>query len=490
MNSSLDPGPPSTGAAAGGKDGDFPPLPGPTGLPFAGSLIDFFRDMPELSLRVARNHGDLATFRLGSRRVVLVSRPEWIGDILVTHSRNFVKSRGLQRAKKLLGEGLLTSEGAFHLRQRRLSQHAFHRSRMEHYSQIMIDCARSTRDRWMAAPAGEMDVVREMNRLTLEIVGKTLFDADVADQAEEVRGALSDVLEVFPLMVTPFGELFDRLPFGPAQRFLKARAKLDAVLYKVIEDRRESTGDRGDLLSMLLTATDDETDGSRMSDEQLRDELMTIFLAGHETTANALSWTWLLLSRNPEVERKLHQELDEALEGRDPRPADVDRLPYTRCVFAESMRIYPPAFILGRQNLETYRIGEYQFPPGTAFFMCPYVSHRDPRYFPDPERFDPERFRPAAIEQRPKFCYYPFGGGNRVCLGERFAWSEGILLLATLAQRFRLKLRPGFEVKHRASMVLRPRGVLPMWLTTRVLPPDSGPEGKTAPEVEAPITNG
>ena len=428
-------------------------------LPYAGNLWELIHDMAEDPLKVARNHGDLARFQLDQRTVVLVSRPEWVGEILVTSSRFFIKSWHLERIRRLLGKGVLTSEGDFHMQQRRQVQQAFHGSRMENYCEAMIEQALVMREGWKDGQ--EIDVDREMHRLTLQIVGKTLFDADVGDsQARDVHEAVVEALRIFPWMAAPLGDFFDALPFGPARRFLRAKAKLDAILYEVIHSRRQSTADRGDLLSILLTT--DGADGVKMSDEQLRDELMTIFTAGHETTANALSWTWLLLSRNPEVEERLHEELDRVLGGRVPRPSDVDALDYTRCVLAESMRIYPPVFLMGRQNVETYRIGEYEFAPGTGFFVSPYVSHRDPRYFPDPERFDPERFRPEVSEARPKFCYYPFGAGSRMCLGERFAWSEGILLLATLAQRFRLRLRPNFKVRHRASVVLCPRGELPM----------------------------
>jgi cytochrome P450 len=446
------------------------PLPRPGGLPVVGNLLDFMKDMASFPLTLAREHGDLVQFSLGRRKVVLVSRPDWIADILVTHARKFIKSRGLQRAKLLLGNGLLTSEGSDHLRQRRLVQQAFLRSRMDHYCQQMID---STEAFWPTAPEGEIDVTREMNRLTLEIVGKTLFDADVASQAQEVRAALSSVLSVFPWVMMPFGELLDRLPVGPAREFREARRVLDAILFKLIDDRRQHPSDRGDLLSMLLMATD-EADGGGMSNQQLRDELMTIFLAGHETTANAMSWTWWLLARHPEVEARLHRELDDVLGQRALTPADVDRLPYTRRVLSESMRLQPPAFLLGRQCTEPYRIGEYGFPAKSGFFMSPYVSHRDPRYFPDPERFDPDRFLPEVAELRPKFSYYPFGGGNRVCVGERFAWSEGILLLASLARRWRFELRPGFKMQHRASMVLRP-----LQLPMRILPRQGSGVGRS-----------
>ncbi|MDQ2856785.1 MAG: cytochrome P450, partial [Acidobacteriota bacterium] len=319
----------------------------------------------------------------------------------------------------------------------------------------MIDYAALVRARWQ--DGATMDISEEMMRLTLAIVGKTLFDADVESDAPEVGEAMSVVMDLFNTITIPFFELLQKLPLPQLRRFDTARAKLDYIIYRMIEERRSSGKDCGDLLSMLLLAQDDEGDGGRMTDAQLRDELMTIFLAGHETTANALTWTWYLLSQNPEVESRLHAELDEVLSDRLPTVEDAGRLPYTEMVLTESMRLYPPAWALGRMALNDFEIGGYRIPKRSLVLMSQYVMHRDSRYFPDPDRFDPTRWTTEARETRPQFSYFPFGGGSRRCIGEGFAWMEGILLLATLAQRWQLRLAPDQIIALRPVITLRPK---------------------------------
>jgi cytochrome P450 len=404
---------------------------------------------------MAREHGDVVHFKLGPQDLFLLNNPDFIRDVLVTNNRNFVKSRGLEMAKKFLGESLLTSEGEFHRRQRRLAQPAFHRQRINAYAEVMIDHATRTRDRWNDGQT--LDVWHEMMRLTLAIVGKTLFDADVEGEAPEIGRALTDVMQLFERMTNPLAAILDKLPLPSNVRWIKAKARLDETIYRIINERRASGEDRGDLLSMLMLAQDVEGDGSGMSDRQVRDEAMTLFVAGHETTANALTWTWYLLSQNPEVEAKLHREIDSVLEGRSPTAADVIRLPYTEMVLAESMRMYPPAWTLGRRVLSDYQIGQYVLPAGSIVLMSPWVMHHDERFYPDHNRFDPERWTIEAREARPKFSYFPFGGGPRVCIGEQFAWMEGILLIATLAQQWKLKLAKDQRVEPRAMITLRPR---------------------------------
>lgn len=296
-----------------------------------------------------------------------------------------------------------------------------------------------------------------MMALTMAIVGKTLFDADVAGEAEEIGASLTTVVSFFPRFTLPFAGLLQSLPLPSNRRFEKARARLDATIYRLIAERRASGEDRGDLLSMLMAARDEEGDGTGMSDLHLRDELMTLFLAGHETTANALVWTFLLLSQNPEAERRLHAEIDEALAGRAAGPEDLPRLGYVERVFAESMRLFPPAWGLGRRALQEVEIGGYLLPRGSHVATAPWVVHRDPRFWPDPLRFDPDRFLPEARVSRPKFAYFPFGGGARQCIGEPFAWMEGVLIVATLAQKWRLRLAPGQVVEPQALITLRPR---------------------------------
>jgi cytochrome P450 len=295
-----------------------------------------------------------------------------------------------------------------------------------------------------------------MMRLTLAVVGKTLFDADVESDADEVGAALAEVMSLFGYLMLPFSELLEKLPLPPRRRFERARARLDAVIYRIVEERRREGRDRGDLLSTLLHAVDEEGDRTGMTDEQLRDELMTIFLAGHETTANALAWTWYLLSQNPEVEARLHAELDEVLNGRLPTAEDFPRLRYAEMVVAESMRLYPPAWAVGRLALEDHEVGGYLIPRGSLVLVSQYVMHRDPRFWPEPERFDPGRWTPEAKAARPQFSYFPFGGGPRRCVGEGFAWMEAVLILATLARRWRLRLAPGAAVRTEPRITLRP----------------------------------
>jgi cytochrome P450 len=264
------------------------------------------------------------------------------------------------------------------------------------------------------------------------------------------------VISLFGYLMLPFSELLEKLPLPPRRRFERARARLDAVIYRIVEERRREGRDRGDLLSTLLHAVDEEGDRTGMTDEQLRDELMTIFLAGHETTANALAWTWYLLSQHPDVEARLHGELEEVLKGRAPTAEDFPRLRYAEMVVAESMRLYPPAWAVGRLALEDHEAGGYLIPRGSLVLVSQYVMHRDPRFWPEPERFDPGRFTPEARSARPQFSYFPFGGGPRRCVGEGFAWMEAVLILATLARRWRLRLAPGADVRTEPRITLRP----------------------------------
>ena len=312
--------------------------------------LTFFSDL-------ARTYGDIVAYRLGGERLIFVNDPQHIKDILVTYNRNFTKGRALQRTKRLLGEGLLTSEGATHLRQRRLVQPAFHRERIAAYADTMVGYADRTRCAWR--DGATFDVAQEMNRLALSIVGKTLFDADVESQAAEVGVALTGVMETFWMTMLPFSDLLEHLPVPKLRRGRAARAQLDAIIYGMIAERRRSHRDHGDLLSMLLSAQDEEAEGAagRMSDVQVRDEAMTIFLAGHETTANALTWTWYLLSTAPEVEAKLHAEVDRVLQGRLPRVADIASLPFVERVVTESMRLYPPAWLIGRRAIAAKLLG-------------------------------------------------------------------------------------------------------------------------------------
>jgi len=294
-------------------------------------------------------------------------------------------------------------------------------------------------------------------KLTLAIVGKTLFGTDVESEAGEIRDALTEIMHLFTFGLTlPFGDKIEKILIFPRIRFQKARNRLDAIVYRVINERRASGIDRGDLLSMLLMSQD-EDDPSGMSDQQVRDEAMTLFMAGHETTANALTWTWYLLSQSPEIEHRLHHELDTVLGRRLPTIEDASKLRYTESVLAEAMRLYPPAWTVGRRALSDYQVGDYHIPARSILLMSQWVTHHDERFFPDPFKFDPDRWTPEEREKRPRFAYYPFGGGPRVCIGEPFAWMEGVLLIATLAGRWRLALVPGHRVETQPLITLRPK---------------------------------
>ena len=429
--------------------------PGPPSKFLGLSFLSFRRDPVGFLTGVTRRYGDLVGFRFGTQWAVFINNPELIRDVLVTHDHAFGKGRGLQRAKRLLGEGLLTSEGNFHRRQRRLAQPAFHRQRVHSYGSVMTKYADEMRQAWH--DGSTLDIDHEMTRLTLAIVAKTLFDANVTGEAEAIGQALTTTMESWRQLMLPFSELLEKLPLPSFRRFREARARLDETIYRIIGERRSDPTDRGDLLSMLMAAQDSEGDGGSMSDLQLRDELMTLFLAGHETTANALTWTWYLLSQHPDTESRLHEELDKVLGGRLPQADDLPQLVFAEKVVSESMRLYPPAWIIGRRTLQDYEIASHRLPANTLILMSPFIMHRDARYFPDPLRFDPERWTPEAKAARPRFSYFPFGGGSRQCIGESFAWMEGILLVATLAQRWRLRLLPGYPVVPRPLVTLRPK---------------------------------
>ncbi|HEV7903981.1 MAG TPA: cytochrome P450 [Pyrinomonadaceae bacterium] len=429
-------------------------------------LLAFRRDPLKFLTRLAREHGDIVPFRMGPQHVLLLNHPELVKDALVTRADCFHKGRALQRSKRLLGEGLLTSEGEHHRRQRRLAQPAFHRKRIESYGAAMVEYAARDSFRWRDGQT--LDISHEMMRLTLAIVGKTLFDADVESDTDEIGGALTELLELFQMLLLPYSEYLERLPLPANRRFTRARAKLDAVIYRIINERRASGADRGDLLSMLLLAQDEEGASGSMTDEQLRDEALTIFLAGHETTANALAWTWYLLSQNLDAEAKLHAELDAVLkDGRLPTVEDLPQLRYTEMVLAESMRLYPPAWVVGRLAVKEYAVGGHVAAEGTLVLISQYVLHRDPRFFPDPLRFDPERWTPEAKEARPPYAYFPFGGGARRCIGEGFAWMEGTLIIAALARRWRMRLVPEHPVVPHPRMTLRAKHGIRMKMEDR-----------------------
>ena len=425
------------------------------GLPFVGNLLTYLDD-PLRFLRSTRDrHGDVVRVALGPLEVTLVSHPDLVEDVLITRNKLWLKDRFIQTTlRPVLGDGLLSSEGDFWRRQRRLAQPAFHRDRIAAYGSTMVDFTERLATTWRD---GEVrDVHKDMMRLTLDIVAQTLFGASVGDQAEDVGAALESMLAVAvdPIyMLLPF---LTRMPTPGRRRFDGAVAKLDAIIYGVIEKRRSSRAEESnDLLSMLLHAQDE--DGSRMSDKQLRDECMTLFLAGHETTALLLSWTWLLLSQHPEVDAKLARELEEVLGDRPATLADVPNLRVTAQVIAESLRMYPPAWSMGREAREDVVLGGFLVPRGTQVWFCPWSIQRDGRWFEDPDTFRPERWEGDLAKTLHKFAYFPFGGGPRLCIGQAFAQMEAVLLLATLARSFRIEVLAEPAAIPDPSVTLRPK---------------------------------
>jgi cytochrome P450 len=431
--------------------------PGPKRNYLRRFLILFRRRPLEFLQEAAKKYGDVVYLNAGKHNVFLLNHPEYIKDVLVTHQNNFTKGRGLEVAKRFLGEGLLTSEGDFHTRQRRLSQPAFHQDRIAEYAKVMVEYTKKRQNQWEDGETFE--ITQEMRSLTLAIVAKTLFDADIESESKDVGDALSSLMNIFDKTLNlPFLNFFEKIPFLPMNRkFKEARNKLDGIVYRMIQDHRAGGKDRGDLLSMLLMSKDMELDGGVMSDEQLRDEVMTLFIAGHETTANALSWTWYLLSQHPAVYQKLQTELDNVLKGKFPTITDVEKLSFTRMVFSESMRIYPPAWVIGRRPMNDYPVGNYVLPAKSFILLSQYVMHHDERYYPEPFEFKPERWTLEEIEKRPKFSYFPFGGGGRQCIGESFAWMEGILVIACIAQNWQFDLVPGKTVEPYPVITLRPK---------------------------------
>ncbi len=428
------------------------------------------RDPLGFLTRLARQYGDVACFEQMGLEMYALNHPDLAKSVLVTQADKFKKSRALQRARIVLGNGLLTSEGEYHLRQRRLALGAFHKQRVAVYAQVMADYAARARKRWK--DGATLNVSAEMHRLTMAIVAKVLFDADVESESQEIREGLSVFLRIFPRMMLPRSDWLLKVPLPMHRKFHRSRERLDATIYRIIEDRRKRNVESDDLLSMLLEARDSEGDGGGMTDEQLRDEVMTLFLAGHETTANALTWTWMLLSENRDVEVKLHAELDRALGGRLPGANDIADLAYCEAVFAEAMRLYPPAWLIGREALEDVEIGGYTIPKGSVVFVSPFVMHRDARFFPEPQRFNPERWLEDGKRAKPgawpaKTAFFPFGGGPRRCIGEAFAWMEGVLLIATIAQKWRMQLVPGQRIELQPIITLRPRRGIRMTLEAR-----------------------
>ena len=429
--------------------------PGPKGTRIMGVMGDFNRDSLGFIERAQRDYGDVVWMRFLYVPALFLYHPNEVEYVLATNPRNFLKSMSLRSNffQRLVGNGLLTSQGEEWKRQRRLSSPAFHRERIAAYAATMVDFTRRLTANWRDGEPRDMH--REMMRLTLEIVVSCLFRADVSTDVDHVGDTLKELVKPFASQATVSWILNNRLPTPAHLRFHRQAKRIDDVVYRIIAERRASNQDEGDLLSMLLAARDE--DGSQMNDRQLRDEVMTLFLAGHETTALTLAWTWYLLGTNPEAEKRFHDELDEVLDGRAPTMADLPRLKYTEQIAKECMRLYPPAYGLGREAIEDCEIGGYPVPAGTQVFMFQWVTQRDPRFFDQPHQFIPERWTTDFVERLPKYAYFPFGGGPRACIGASFAMMELILVLATIGQKFRLPLVPDHPVEIFPAMSLRPK---------------------------------
>jgi len=434
-----------------------------------------------------KTYGKISHYQFLGTPIIFVNDPDYIREILVTQGGSFVKERTVKRMRILLGEGLITSEEPFHMRQRRIAAPAFHRQRISAYADQIVDSAVSARERMTGEET--FDIAAASMELSLEIVARTLFDTNVDADIRRINDEVNVIMDLYNFIVAfPRIEAFLHLPIPGIMKFRKSKARLDAVVDRLIREHRESAAkaesagqnaDRGDLLSMLLSSQDEllSADGKptgefvSMSDAQVRDEVLTIFLAGYETVANGLTWTWYLLSQNPDVEARLHAELDAVLgtgaNRRLPTLADYSALRYTEQVFAESMRLYPPAWAMGRMSTEPIELGPYRIPPGAHFFFSQYMISRTPEYYPDPLRFDPERFTPEAKAARPKYAYFPFGGGGRQCIGEAFAWMEGILSIATIAQKWRLTYADDAPPEVQAKITLRPKNPLRMRAVAR-----------------------
>jgi len=470
---------------------DYPP--GPTSKLPLGLFINFLRDPLSVLDNISQRYGDISHFKFGKQNIYLINHPDYIKDVLVTYNSNFIKSRGLQLARRVLGEGLLTSEGELHHKQRQLVQPLFQSDQITKYANIMTDYTLRMSNHWSESEI--IDIHKEFMQLTLSIVSKAFFDVDIEEaETKEISEYVTTLIEYFNRTRIPFARTIEKLPLPSNIRFYHAKKQLDTIIYRIIDKHRTSitTTDNDsnnpdeeknqhkegcnhkDLISLLLQGETDaftssinekskiSKNTSTLKQHLVRDNVATIFLAGHETVANALTWTFYLLSQNPKEEELLHQEIDSVLDDNSnensvPTIKEISKLEYTERVFAESMRLYPPAWAIGRQAINNCKIGKYTIPAGSSILMSQYLMHRNPRYFPQPQRFDPERWTPQEKARRPRFSYFPFGGGPRSCIGESFAWMEGTLLIATIVQRWNMWHELGHSVVLQPLVTLRPK---------------------------------
>jgi cytochrome P450 len=449
--------------------------PGPSSIIPNKLLHEFVRDPLKTLTDLARKYGDIVHFKFGRQHIYLINDPLYIEDILIRNYKNFIKSRGLQVSKRLLGEGLVTSEGEYHDRQRRIIQPTFHPNLLKKYGDVMTTYASRMSQKWEAGTI--LDIHKEMMHVTLAIISKAVLGSEIKSDGDEVGDSLLTCMKYFNRLQMPFGELIEKIPILSINKgFQHAKKKLDSIVYHMIKEHRENESkgiSDADLLYTLLRAQDAEAGIGRMTDLQLRDEVMTIFLAGHETTSNALTWALYLLSQHPTADARLYEELCSTLVGnggrikRVPNVEDVPKLEYTEKVFRESMRLYPPAWTIGRRALNDYKIDKYVIAAGSVILMSQYVMHRNPRYFSDPDLFYPDRWTKETRLQLPRFSYFPFGGGIRGCVGEPFAWMEGILLLATICLHWKMHHDPSHKVELKPLITLRPKYGMRMKLERR-----------------------
>ena len=473
--------------------------PGPSSRLPLSLFFNFLREPLTVLHNLSKEYGDISHFKFGGHHIYFINHPDYIKDVLVTHNNNFIKSRGLQLAKRILGEGLLTTEGELHHSQRQLIQPVFQPDEIPNYANIITDCALDTSSQWNDDDHDNVDIHREFMHLTLAIVCKAFFNVSIEkSDTKEIDQYVTTLIEYFNRARIPFAEIIGKLPLPNNIRFRHAKKQLDTIIYRIIDSHRNNSnsnhhniedGSHKDLINLLLQG---QTDGYISANEnntnnksankknkihnvintdkqQLRDNVTTILLAGHETVANALTWTFYLLSYNSEQEKMLHQEVDSVLDNDHTVPTvkDIPNLEYTERVFAESMRLYPPAWAIGRQAINDFKIDDYVIPAGSSILMSQYLMHHDPRYFPQPERFEPERWSPSEKAKRPRFSYFPFGGGPRSCIGEPFAWMEGILVIATIARRWKMRIMPGHPVILQPLVTLRPKYGMRMKLIDR-----------------------
>jgi cytochrome P450 len=430
-----------------------PPARGPAGHWLLGSLSEFRADMLRFFERCHQEHGPFARFRLGPRRLILVSDPSLIEEVLVKQNRHFRKHYVVRLLGPVLGEGLLLSEGAFWLRQRRLMQPAFSSRMTEAFVDIVAEEVERLAASWTAQP--RRDVYRDMTDLTVHVASKAFLGLDLPAQQQALGEALETIHADFEQRFQSFLPLPIWVPTRANRRLQHAVRTLDAIIHRIIDVCRNRPSSQGNALAQLLQARGE--DGQAMSDRQIRDEVMTLLLAGHDTTANALTWTWLLLSQHPQVFTRLREEAASVLSGRRPRAADLPHLGYTQAVVKEAMRLYPPVYAFGREAVQDCSVGAHPVRKGTSLLLCQWVVHRDPRFFDRPDEFLPQRWLKGLQQRIPAYAYFPFGGGPRVCIGKELALAEAVCVLAALAPHFRVRVEPNQDLRPWPTVTLRPR---------------------------------